>query len=131
MGCFLRIGLVVCLAVVGATPALAQQDDPAIATATALLDQLDVGDFEGATAGFNAQMKTALGPEELEGVQRQIEAAGDVISRDAPRVSQQGGYTVVVVRVRRQHAAFDATVAIDVAGSVAGLHFAPASDGPQ
>ncbi|WP_187471032.1 DUF3887 domain-containing protein [Luteimonas viscosa] len=127
----LRIGLVLCLAVLGSAPVFAQQDDAATATATAVLDRLDAGDFEGATSGFNAQMKAALGPDRLQGVQQKMEAAGPVLSREAPRISQRDGYTVVVVRIRRELAALDATVAIDHEGKIAGLHFVPASGGPQ
>lgn len=126
-----RIGLVLCLALASATPALAQQDDAAIATAIAMLDQLEAGDFESATIAFDARMKAALGPDKLAGVQQQIEAAGPLVSRDAPRVSQRDGHTVIVFRIQRQHAALDATVAIDGDGKVAGLHFLPASGGPQ
>src|SRR5690606_3360653 len=47
--------------------------------------------------------------------------------RDEPQVSQQSGMTVVVVRVHRELASVDATIAIDGDGKVAGLRYAPAA----
>lgn len=123
--------LALCLVLTPALPASAQEANDPVATAIAVLDRLDAGEYEAATRDFNAQMKAALGVEQLKGVQQQIEAAGAVASRSEPRVSQQDGFTVVVVRIQRQLAAIDATVAIDGDGKVAGLHFLPASAGAQ
>src|SRR3546814_12182218 len=36
--------------------------------------------------------------------------------------------TVVVVRIHREHADIDATIAVDGDGKVAGLHYAPAAE---
>ncbi len=121
--------LVPLLAIVLAlSPALAQEGakDPVV-TATALLDHLDAGEFEAATANFNAQMRTALDAGKLQAVQSQINAAGPVKSRDEAKLSSQGGFTVVVIRIHREHASLDATIAIDADGKVGGLHFAPAA----
>lgn len=110
------------------SPALAQEGakDPVV-TATALLDRLDAGEFEAATADFNAQMNTALDIDKLQAVQSQINVAGPVKSRDEAKLASQGGFTVVVIRIHREHASLDATIAIDGDGKVAGLHFAPAA----
>lgn len=111
-----------------ATGAVYAQTAPdAEATSARVLDQLEAGDFAAVTAGFDPQMSAALDADTLRAVQAQIEAAGPVTSRDAPRVSQQAGMTVVVTRIHRAQASLDATVAIDAAGRVAGLHFAPAT----
>jgi len=99
-------------------------------TATRVLDQLDAGDYAAVTATFDPQMTAALGADALRQVQTQIEAAGPVTSRDAPRVTRQQGMTVVVTRIHRAQASFDATVALDAEGRVAGLHFAPAAATP-
>ena len=127
----LATALAACIGLALLQPVLAQPgagtDAPAIATAGALLDRLEAGDFEAATADFNAQMRSALGPDRLEAVQRQIDAAGELRSRGEPRVSRRDGLTVVVVRIERAHAALDATIAIDGEGRVAGLHFTPAA----
>ncbi len=100
--------------------------DP-VATATTLLDRLDAGDFEAATADFNAQMQAALDAGKLQAVQSQIDTAGTVKSRDEAKLSSQGGFTVVAIRIHREQASLDATIAIDGDGKVAGLHFAPAA----
>lgn len=122
-----RIALACCMALASTFPAAAQDASDPVATATGLLDHLDAGEYEAATADFNTQMKTALGPEQLQGVQRQLEAMGAVQSRGEPQVAEHGGHTVVVVRIQRATGAIDATVAIDGEGKVAGLHFAPAA----
>lgn len=126
-----RIAIAACIAFAAAAPAIAQQNDDAVATATAVLDKLEAGDYEGATTAFDANMKSKLDAVQLAGVQMQIEAAGAVQSRGEPQVSQRDGFTVVVHRIQREHAAIDATVAIDAEGKVAGLHFAPAAAGAQ
>jgi len=123
--------LALCIGFAFALPASAQEANDPVATATAVLDRLDAGEYEAATQNFNAQMKAALGVRQLQGVQQQIEAAGALASRGEPRVSQQDGFTVVVVRIQRELAAIDATVAIDGDGKVAGLHFLPAPAGTQ
>lgn len=104
--------------------------DPAKATATRVLEQLDAGDYAAVTATFDPQMTAALSADALRQVQAQIEAAGPVTSREAPRVTQQQGMTVVVTRVHRAQASLDATVALDAEGRVAGLHFAPVASAP-
>jgi len=100
------------------------------ATATRVLEQLDAGDYAAVTATFDPQMTAALSADALRQVQTQIEAAGPVTSRDAPRVTQQQGMTVVVTRIHRAQASLDATVALDAEGRVAGLHFAPVATTP-
>ncbi|HZW18099.1 MAG TPA: DUF3887 domain-containing protein, partial [Luteimonas sp.] len=114
-----------------ALPAMAADGDAdAVATATRLLDHMEAGEYEAASADFSPQMKAALGVDKLEGVQQQLAAAGTQTGRDAPQVSQQSGMTVVVVRVHRELASVDATIAIDGDGKVAGLRYAPAAAPP-
>ncbi len=131
-----RIALFACLALAAAVPAQAQEtaadaDSAAIALATAVLDRMEAGDFEGVSADFNAQMRAGLDPARLAAVQRQIEGAGAVVERAEPRVLHHDGYPVVVFRIRREQATLDATVAVDGDGMVGGLHFVPAAGGPQ
>ena len=123
-----RTALAVLLAWLAAVPAFAQQDEAAVATATAVLDRLDAAQFDAATADFNAQMKAALDADKLAAVQRQLDSAGAVQSRGEPQVSRRDGFTVVAVRIQRALAAIDATVAIDGDGKVAGLYFVPAAE---
>ena len=119
---------------IGATAALplaaaAAQVD-ASAVATRLLDHMEAGDFAAALAGFTPQMKGALGADKLAAVQQQINGAGAATGRDAPKLAQQSGMTVVVVRLHRANASLDATIAVDAEGRVAGLHYAPAPSPP-
>ncbi|MDR7193090.1 hypothetical protein [Luteimonas terrae] len=74
------------------------------ATPHRMLDQLDAGDYAAVTATFYPQMTAALSADALRQVQTQIEAAGPVTSRDAPRGTQLQGMTVVVTRVHRAQA---------------------------
>ena len=136
MTAYRRIAFVLGLLLAAALPALAQEpvadpDAAAIALATAVLDRMEAGDFEGVSADFNAQMRAGLDPARLAEVQRQIEQTGPVVERAEPRVLHHDGYTVVVFRIRREQASLDATVAIDGDGLVGGLHFVPAAGGPQ
>lgn len=125
-----RIALAACLALFALSPALAQDDSAQVATASAVLDHMEAGDFDAAASGFNDAMKAQINSTQLAGVQAQLESAGALQSRGEPLVSERDGYTVVVFRIQREHAAIDATVAIDGDGKVGGLHFAPAAASP-
>src|SRR3546814_19009443 len=115
-------------------PAMAAEGDAdAVATATRLLDHMQAGEYEAATADFTAQMKDALGVDKLAAVQAQLAAAGEETGRDEPAVSEQSGMTVVVIRIHRQHAALDAPIADDGDGKIPGPHSttAPAGNGQR
>lgn len=117
-----------CMTSGGATAQTPTTD--AEATAARILDWLDAGDYAAVTATFDPRMSDALDADALRTVQSQLDAAGPVTSRDAPRVSQQQDMTIVVTRVHRAQASLDATVALDAEGRVAGLNFAPAAGSP-
>jgi dienelactone hydrolase len=120
--------LMLLLCLPAATPALAAVDDAdAVAIATRLLDHMEAGEYEAATADFSPQMTAALDAGKLAAVQEQLAAAGAEKSRDAPQVSEQSGMAVVVIRIHREQASVDATIAVDGEGKVAGLHYAPAA----
>lgn len=126
-----RTAAVLCLSFAAfAAPVWAQE--PARATPTsvadAVLDHMEAGNFEAAVADFNGPMKQKVGAVQLAGVQQQLESAGALQSRSQPQVSQQQGHTVVVYRMQREHAAIDATIAIDGEGKVGGLHFSAATE---
>lgn len=110
---------------------VAAQDHTPVTTAAAVLDHMDAGDFEAAVADFNDNLKAQIGSVQLAGVQLQLESAGAVKSRGEPQVSERDGFTVVVYRIEREQMALLATVAIDAAGKVAGLHFGPAGAAQQ
>lgn len=111
--------------------ALAQGSNDAVIKATAVLDNMDAGDFETAAIDFNDNLKSQISTTQLAGVQMQLEAAGPVQSRGEPQQSERDGFTVITYRIQREHAALIATVAIDGNGKVAGLHFAPAEGAAQ
>jgi dienelactone hydrolase len=106
--------------------AAAPPNTDAVTIATRLLDHMEAGEYDAATADFSAEMKAALGADKLAAVQQQIAAAGAVTGRDEAKVSEQSGLTIVVIRIHRALAAIDANIAIDGNGKVAGLHYAPA-----
>ncbi|MGN7724704.1 alpha/beta fold hydrolase [Luteimonas sp. 22616] len=123
-----RILLMLLLCLPATMPAIAAVDDAdAMAIATRLLDHMEAGEYEAATADFSPQMKAALDVGKLAAVQEQVAAAGAEKSRDAPKVSEQPGMTVVVIRIHREQASIDATIAVDGEGKVAGLRYAPAA----
>ena len=120
--------LMLLLCLPAAMPAMAAVDDAdAVAIATRLLDHMEAREYEDATADFSPQMKAALDVGKLAAVQEQLAAAGAEKSRDAPKVSEQSGMTMVVIRIHREQASIDATIAVDGEGKVAGLHYAPAA----
>src|SRR3546814_9693602 len=89
----LLLYLLLCLP--AALPAMAAEGDTdAVATATRLLDHMQAGDYEAATADFTTQMKNALGVDKLAAVQAQLAAAGAETGRDEPVVSEQSGMTI-------------------------------------
>lgn len=105
-----------------APPAVAPVD-----VATRLLDALDAGRFDDASAGFTAQMRQALGTDALRGVWTSLPPP---LSRGTPVVTAVGDMQLVVVPLRRQGAAVDAHVAVDREGRVAGLRITPAAAPP-
>ncbi len=121
--------LMLLLGLPAAMPAVAAPSQAdAVAVATRLLDHMEAGEYEAASADFSPQMKAALGADKLAAVQQQLATAGAQTGRDAPTVSEQSGMTVVVVRIHREQASIDATIAVDGDGKVAGLHYAPAAE---
>src|SRR3546814_19395587 len=95
--------LMLLLCLPAAMPAMAAEGDAdAVATATRLLDHMQAGEYEAATADFTAQMKDALGVDKLAAVQAQLAAAGAAAGRADPVVSEQSGMPVVVVRTHRR-----------------------------
>src|SRR3546814_18587386 len=89
----------------GAMPAMAAEGDAdAVAIATRLLDHMQAGEYEAATADFTAQMKGGLGVETLAAVQAQLAAAGAETGRGEPEVSLQSALTVAVTRIHTPHA---------------------------
>ena len=121
----LLLAALCCLPAASAAAAEDEGNAGPVATAARLLDHMEAGEYDAATTDFSPQMKAALGVDKLEAVQQQIAATGAQTGRDEPAVSQRSGMTIVVVRIHREQADVDATIAIDADGKVAGLHYAP------
>lgn len=96
------------------------------ATSRRMLDHLDQGDYAGATADFNDRMKAALGADKLAkvwpAVAQQFGARG---AREQARLSEAGGYALVVTPLHYGQSLVDAEVACDADGKVAGFHIKP------
>ncbi|OOG48017.1 DUF3887 domain-containing protein [Rhodanobacter sp. C01] len=95
-------------------------------TSVKMLDHLDQADYAGATADFNDRMKAALGADKLAkvwpAVAQQFGARG---ARGQARLSEVGGYALVVTPLHYGGSLIDAQVACDANGKVAGFHIKP------
>ena len=110
-------------AATGATPDPA---DPA-ATATALLDHLDAGDYAAAERMFTADMAAAVPADKLRAVWESLPAqAGRAMGRGTPAVAMQGDNGVVDIPLHYANAALVAKVAVQADGRIAGFLIQPA-----
>jgi hypothetical protein len=96
------------------------------AASTRLLDHLDKGDYAGATADFNDQMKAAETADKLaalwQSMPKQLGAPG---VREAAQVSAVPNYAVVVTALHYGQGMIDAQVACDADGKIAGFYIRP------
>lgn len=102
------------------------------ATARRLVDAMAAGDFTRATADFNATIKGALTPAQLQAAWKSLTTqvgAFKQIVRSRRELVQ--GYDVVFVTMRFAGADIDAQVAIDPEGRIGGLYFVPAAPPPD
>jgi fermentation-respiration switch protein FrsA (DUF1100 family) len=105
----------------------AQEHDPQ-AVAQALVDNVLKGDFEAATADFDAAMQAALSADALkQGWQSLEQQVGAFQQQIGVRTQQVQGYTVVVITLQFEKAALDVQVSVDAQGKVGGLHTSPAN----
>src|SRR3546814_20337009 len=92
--------LLLCLP--AAMPAMAAEGDAAaVATATRLLDHMQAGEYEAATADFTAQMKDALGVGKPAPVHAQMAAAGAEPGPADPVAAEPYDQTDLAVRNTR------------------------------
>lgn len=101
----------------------------ALAAANRFLDRFYAGEFEAAREDFDATMRDALSAEQLATVATQLQGAGPLESRGAPKTSHVDGYQVLVFPLRHRAAAVDGTVSIGAEGRIAGVFFTPSRDG--
>jgi dienelactone hydrolase len=107
--------------------ARAQDAEAAKATATALLDAMDAGDYAAAEAMFTAQMAAAVPAERLQGVWESLPAqVGAAQGRGEMQASAVNGATLVLVPLHYANAELVAQVAVDADGRIAGFLVQPA-----
>lgn len=107
--------------------ATAARADSACETAsTHLLDALDKSDYAGATADFDANMKTKLLPEKLGQIWPAVlQQFGERGERETPQIQATGDYTVVLTPLHYGQSTIDAKVTCDAQGKVAGFFIQP------
>lgn len=102
--------------------------DGARSTATKFVDLLSKGEFEQATAGFDATMTKALSAGQLQAVwQGIIREVGGFENRGTVRLQKAAGYEIVLVTCKFKQGQRDAKVVIDKQKKIAGLFFVPTS----
>lgn len=95
---------------------------------TALVGNLDKGDFKGATADFDATMQANLGADKLGAVWQQVSHQfGALQGHGTPQNMLYQGDVVISLPLRFAHGSINAQVACDAAGKVAGFFLRPAS----
>ncbi|HVO68486.1 MAG TPA: alpha/beta fold hydrolase, partial [Aggregatilineaceae bacterium] len=105
----------------------AQERDPQ-AVAQALVDNVLKGDFEAATADFDAAMQATLSANALkQGWQSVEQQVGAFQQQIGVQTQQVQGYMVVVITLQFEKAALDVQVSVDAQGKVAGLYTGPAN----
>jgi alpha-beta hydrolase superfamily lysophospholipase len=99
----------------------------AASTATTLLDRLDAGKFDDAVAEFGPEMKSAVPAEKLRQVWASLPAQfGTATGRGEAEISEQGGATLVQIRLHYAHGELVAKVALGADGKIIGFLIQPA-----
>ncbi|MGH8116879.1 MAG: DUF3887 domain-containing protein [Rhodanobacteraceae bacterium] len=101
------------------------------ATANALIDHLARGDDKAATAGFDATMRSNLGQDKLAAAWKQVQSqAGNLERRGAPQNMTHQGFVIVLLPLHFTKAVFNAQVACNADGKIAGFFLRPATSSP-
>jgi hypothetical protein len=124
-------GMVLLLSACAAAPATPEGTPPPFdelePKASALVDALIAGDYEAATADFDATMQTALPADKLqeswESLPKQIGAYQD---KAGSRTDTQDGYAIVFETLQFEKARLDVRVVFNPDQSIAGLFFSAA-----
>lgn len=104
----------------------ARAETPCETLSTHLIDALDRGDYAGATADFNATMKTKLSADTLSQVWQAIPPQfGDRGARDAATTIPAGDLTVVLTPLHYGQNTIDSKVTCDAQGKVAEFYIQP------
>jgi len=98
----------------------------AVTRAHALIDAMARGDFASATAGFSAQMKTALPEERLRTTWASLVTQAGAFKRQVTtRGGDNNGFRIVIVTCEFERATIDVQVVFDQALAVSGLRMSP------
>lgn len=115
------------LALVALAPPLHAAEAPQ-QVATALLDQMQAGDYATATAAFDTRMQAALPAAKLGAVWSALPRQfGPLQGRGAPVEQAQGETTLVAIPLHYARQELMARVAVDADGKVASLMIVPAA----
>ncbi len=107
-----------------------QASDPA-AAANAMLDELDAGRFDAVSARFSPAMANAVSADKLKAVWTALpQQFGKFGHRGTARMEHLDSMTVVNIPLTFEHAALEASIAINPAGKVAGFLVRPAPPPP-
>lgn len=99
--------------------------------ANTLIDNLEKGDPEAASADFDATMKTKLGTDKLAEVWRRIGLQmGTLQSRGAPQNAIYQDHTFITIPLHFKNRDLIAQVVCDVDGKVAGFFLRPSTSVP-
>lgn len=113
-------------AVAAAAEASARRIEACGERSAALLAALGKDDYAAATADFDAQMKSLLGPQKLAATWTAITAQFGKLQSLGPAQSvMYGDDPMVVTPVRFEKAGLTAQVACDADGRIAGFHLQP------
>lgn len=95
------------------------------ARATSLLDDVEKGDYKGATSAFDAKMHTAMPPPKLKEAWDQISQFGKLVARGQSHLSSGEGYTLVMIPLIFEKANLVAQIACGTDGRIAGFYVKP------
>lgn len=94
--------------------------------AKAVVEKLVAEDYEGIRREFNATMKASLSAEKMKEVWTGvIEHHGAFKSQDEPRLREQQGWEIVLIRGEMQRGAIEVEVDYDPEGKIGGLWVRP------
>jgi hypothetical protein len=97
-------------------------------SALEFLTQVSVGDYSGAIAKFDNDLKKALPPEKLQALVQQLTTQAGAMSKvDGVSTSEMQGYTVVAITCQFAKAYMDILIPFNGQGLMSGLSFKPST----
>lgn len=119
----------ICFIAIGATAAPvvpAEETDPLIAKARAMIAALEAGDFQAAARDFDAKMLQVAGPDKLAEFWKAAPAQmGEFRKQTAARRAKEDPYDVVFVTCEFAKSTLDAKIVFDREARITGFFFVP------